>query len=567
MNSFPNQAFEPVKSFLDFNKKISLKYGDKTAYKYFDGNKNIAEMSYKEFSKQNAAISAAFEEMGLKGKRIAIVGESCTEWVTAYIATLCIGSVAVPLDKELDINELFKFLSISQANAIVFTKSFCSKFKEKILSDTGDMLYFPIACDEEEILSCKNVIMFSELLSVGENKIKNGYATTECEASDEMREMLFTSGTTGTSKCVMLSEKNVISCVNSAGATVDFNSEDVIVSVLPLHHTYELAIMITALSLGLTVCINDSLKYVLRNFKLFRPTGLILVPLFVNTMYKKIMDEAKKTGQLNKLKLGMFASSALLKVGIDKREKIFAGVLQAFGSRLNKIVCGGAALNPEYADAFKKFGVNIYEGYGITECSPLISVNPFKNPKRGSVGPTVPSCSAKIDGTEKNSKGFTEGEILVKGENVMLGYYENQQATDEAFTQDGYFKTGDIGYMDNDGYIYITGRKKTVIVLENGKNVFPEEIEEYLSSIQTIAESVVVGRHDGESVVLTAIIYPAFDKFEKGTDINVIGDNIKASINAMNKKLPSFKQIRNIELRQNEFEKTTSRKIKRYLIK
>ena len=304
-----------------------------------------------------------------------------------------------------------------------------------------------------------------------------------------------------------------------------------------------------------------------QNFKVFKPTGLILVPLFVNTMYKKIMDEAKKTGQLKKLKLGMKISSGLIKIGIDIRKKLFSQVLEAFGGRLKKIVCGGAALNPEFADAFKYIGIEIYEGYGITECSPLISVNPFTAPKRGSVGPTVPSCEALIDGTTKNSKGYVEGEILVKGDNVMLGYYKNEEATKEVFTDDGYFRTGDIGYIDSDGYIYITGRKKSVIVLENGKNVFPEEIEEYLAGIEKIAESVVVGRRDGDSVLLTAIIYPAFDKFEKGTDINTIAEIIKNEINTMNKKLPSFKQIRNIELRQTEFEKTTSRKIKRYLVK
>ena len=567
MNKVINPNYEPIESILEFAKKVKVKHADKCAFKYFNSKKEIIEMSYSDFSDNTLALGAAFSSMELKGKRIAIVGESCPEWVMSYVATLSIGSIAIPLDKELAVDELFNFLAISEANAIVFTKSFCAKFKEKILSSDNEMIYIPIDCEDEELISTKNVVLFKDVLENGKKQISDGFTHSEYTVNNDMREMLFTSGTTGTSKCVMLSEKNVISCVNSAVATVDFSKEDVLVSVLPLHHTYELAVMIAALSLGATVCINDSLKYVLKNFKLFKPTGLILVPLFVNTMYKKIMDEAKKTGQLKKMQLGLKLSSGLRKVGIDVRKKLFGQILEAFGGNLTKIVCGGAALNPDYAETFEKFGVNIYEGYGITECSPLISVNPFTAPKRGSVGPTVPSCEVIIDGTTTNSKGFAEGEILVKGDNVMLGYYKNEEATRDVFTDDGYFRTGDIGYMDNDGYIYITGRKKSVIVLENGKNVFPEEIEEYLSNIDTIAESVVVGRKDGENVILTAIIYPAFDKFEKGTDINDIADSIKASVNTMNKKLPSFKQVRNIEMRQTEFEKTTSRKIKRFLVK
>ncbi len=567
MTTNTENKFERIISIKDFNNKIKTKYANDVAFKFYDTSKNIVEMTYGEFAQKVNYLEAAFSSLGLCGKRIAVVGESCPEWVMTYVATLSIGSVIVPLDKELAVNELFNFLKISKADAIVFTKSFCAKFKDNILSSDSSMMFFPIECDDEELIGCEKVKLLSSLLEVGKEMTEKGFESRDYEVNDDMREMLFTSGTTGTSKCVMLSEKNVIACVNSACSSVDFSGDDVIVSVLPLHHTYELAVMIAALNIGATVCINDSLKYVLRNFKTFKPTGLVLVPLFVNTMYKKIMDEAKKTGQLKKMKAGMAISSALLKVGIDLRAKLFSQVLEAFGGRLSKIVCGGAALNPEYADCFKKFGVNIYEGYGITECSPLISVNPYIAPKRGSVGPAVESCTVKIDGKDKNSKGYIEGEILVKGSNVMLGYYENEQATADVFTEDGYFRTGDIGYMDEDDYIYITGRKKSVIVLENGKNVFPEEIEEYLSNIDTIAECVVVGRNEGENVVLTAIIYPAFDKFEKDIELEKIAESIKASINNINKKLPSFKQVRNIELRRNEFEKTTSRKIKRFLVK
>lgn len=561
------KEYVELTSFSHLIKQSEELYGDKALFRYYDKEKNITEMSYKEFAHNSLAFSASLKKTGLSGKRIAVVGESCPEWIISYVATLSIGNIIIPLDKELATEEMFNFLKISEADAIVFTKSFCAKFKEAIMSDEINLRFIPIDCDDEEILGSNKVTLFSDMIEIGNKEIENGYQLEVKAARDEMSELLFTSGTTGTSKCVMLSEKNVISCVNSCCETVDFSKDDTIVSVLPLHHTYELAVTIAAISIGVTVCINDSLKYVLRNFKLFRPTGLVLVPLFVSTMYKKIIDEAKKTGQIKKLKFGMAVSSNLLKIGIDIRKKLFSQVLDAFGGRLTKIICGGAALNPELITFFKNIGVNIYEGYGITECSPLISVTPYTAPKIGSVGPSVPSCTVMIDADRTNDKGFLEGEILVQGDNVMLGYYNNEEANKEVFTDDGFFRTGDIGYMDNDGYIYITGRKKNVIVLENGKNVFPEEIEEYLSGIETIAESVVVGRTQGENVILTAIIYPAFDKFPKGTDISQISESIKASINAMNKKLPSFKQVRNIELRQAEFEKTTSRKIKRYLVK
>ncbi len=567
MSFFPEKNFKRIESARELVKRIRLDYNDRTLFRYYNDSKEIVEMTYKEFSDKVDNLCAGLYDKNLCGKRIAIVGESCPEWVISYLATLSTGSVAIPLDKELATEQLFEFLKISEASAIVFTKSFCKKFKEYIISNNTNHLFIPIDCDDEEILRSKKVIPFSVLLKEGATRVAAGYETDYYEMNDELREMLFTSGTTGTSKCVTLSEKNVISCINSCCASVDFSHEDTIVSVLPLHHTYELAVMIAAINLGAVVCINDSLKYVLRNFKAFKPTGLVLVPLFVSTMYKKIIDEAKKTGQYKKLKLGLKLSSALLKVGIDIRKKLFADVLDAFGGKLEKIVSGGAALSPTLISYFKNLGINIYEGYGITECSPLISVNPYTATKLSSVGPCVETCHAIIDGKDKNSKGFVEGEILVKGENVMLGYYKNDKANAEVFTDDGYFRTGDIGYMDEDGYIYITGRKKSVIVLENGKNVFPEEIEEYLSHIETIAECIVVGRTEKDSVILTAICYPAFDKFPKNTSLEEIGESIKKSINAMNKNLPSFKQVRNIELRKSEFEKTTSRKIKRYLVK
>jgi long-chain acyl-CoA synthetase len=316
---------------------------------------------------------------------------------------------------------------------------------------------------------------------------------------------------------------------------------------------------------GMEICINDSLRYIMQNFKTFQPTGLVLVPLFVTTMYKKIWDEARKGGREKMLRFALKLSKASRAVGIDLRRVLFKDVLAAFGGRLCKIVCGGAPLDPEVAEKFEEFGIQISEGFGITECSPLVAVSPYYAPKKGSVGPAVIGCEVKLgEIVNAETDHGPEGELLVKGGNVMLGYYKNEEATAEAFTEDGWFRTGDIGYLDKDGYIYITGRKKNVIVLENGKNVFPEELEEHLNKLPGVAEAVVVGRkRDDGTIQLTALIYPAKDAFPKGTEQAAIEDALRQQVNGMNKGLVSYKQIRGVEFRDTEFEKNTSKKIRR----
>jgi long-chain acyl-CoA synthetase len=254
---------------------------------------------------------------------------------------------------------------------------------------------------------------------------------------------------------------------------------------------------------------------------------------------------------------------------VDKRREIFAEVHASFGGNLKKIICGGAALNPKMIEFFENLGISIYEGFGITECAPLTFVTPYYARKYGSVGPAVPCCTARIDVTHFNDKGYGEGEIQVKGDNVMLGYYKNPEETAKVFTEDGWFCTGDIGYMDDDGYLFITGRKKFVIVLDNGKNVFPEEIEEYLGKINGICECVVVGRkaHDGNGTTLHAIVYPQMDQFDKSMSQEDIEKSIRDAVNKLNRKLVSYKQVRGVEFRYEPFEKTTSKKIKRHLIR
>ena len=370
---------------------------------------------------------------------------------------------------------------------------------------------------------------------------------------------------------VMLSQQNIYSTVNAAMRYIDMTPDDVSLSVLPVHHTYELMCLQAELLLGMTVCINDKLRHVVKNMNRFHPTVMTLVPLFLDTMEKKVWAEAEKKGKTKTLRAAIKTSDALRKTGVDMRRKLFADVHKAFGGNLRVIICGGAKLNPALIHTFDSFGITVYEGCGITECSPLTTLNPFYAPKAGSIGKPVGSCNLRLDtnGYGKNEKGYREGEIQVKGSNVMLGYYQNPEANAAVFTDDGWFRTGDVGYYDEQGYYYITGRCKSVIVLDNGKNVFPEEIEEYLGALDTVAECVVVGRKQDETspTVLVAVIYPNYDKFAHDSSDENVNATILASIRAINRTLPSFKQVSRIELRKTEFEKTTSKKIKRHLVK
>ena len=542
-------------------------HGDRLAYKYYELGK-LKEMSYIEFYDMACRIAAGFEAVGLSGKRVAVIGDTSPQWLATYVGALASGTVIVPMDKELMVPEIEKFIESVNVEAVVYSKSFNEKFVNTIETHPTLKRFIPIIPDENQ--TSDKILPFASLLEEGKKAIDNGYTVKPVEDREAMCEMLFTSGTTGTSKCVMLSQKNVFSAATSAMATVWFFPEDVLVSVLPVHHTYELMCLLSAMAFGMTICINDSLRHVLQNFKKFQPTALVLVPMFLTTMYKRIWSEAERTGKAKTLKTALKISNALRKVGIDLRRTLFKSVLEAFGGRLDHIVCGGAKLNPELITAFEDFGISVYEGFGITECSPLVSVTPYYDRRLNAIGPSVPCCETRIDPNgEETPEGFAMGEIQVKGDNVMLGYYNNPEANEDAFTKDGWFRTGDVGYKDSDGYIYITGRIKFVIVLENGKNVFPEEIEEYLDVVDTISECCVVGRknEDSDEVILTAVIYPDYSKFPADADDEAVKETIRKTINTINKKLPTYKQIKAVDIRKTEFEKTTTKKIKRQLVK
>lgn len=571
--------------------KIMQTHGTRTAFTYFVG-RETQDMTYAAFAEMVHQAAAGLDKAGLAGKRVAVIGETAPEWVCIYLAVLVTGGVIVPLDKELPVAEIGNFLTRAKAAALACSHSFLKKLGEIAAGAETLETVIPFhaltpaasessaetdasaeAASEaaapkwQEIPSLPqgcSVLPLPDLCALGAENPDYTYPEPDRE---RLAELLFTSGTTGTSKCVMLCQRNIFSVVTAAASTVDFYPEDVVVSVLPLHHTYELAVTLAELDYGIHVCINDSLRHVLRNIERFRPTALVLVPLIVQTIYRKIWAEAAKKKKTKELKAALFLSRALLRVGIDKRATLFKDVRDAFGGRLNKIICGGAALRPELITAFEDFGISVYEGYGITECAPLTCVTPYYKRKVGSVGPSVPCCTARIDATDRNDCGYPEGEIQFRGENVMLGYCDDPEANANAFTEDGWYRTGDVGYMDEDGYVYITGRLKSVIVLESGKNVFPEEVEEYLEKISSIAESVVLGRKNEEDhVVLTAVLYPNYAAFPAGTPQAEVEDAIRKEILALNKKMPSFKQIQQVEFRVTEFEKTTTKKIKRHLV-
>ena len=553
----------------------ALLYADKE-YLKFKRNREDRAVTFGQFKELVDRIGTVLCEM--EAKVVAVLGETSPEWIATYLATVNGGRVIVPLDKELAVDQIAGFMKKAQVDTLVYSKTFEKHFEDASLFE--GVKHFVVTAKEEESVEVEGdqkgrrpipegKCRFEDLLDRGAVLLSEGderFTSHEIDM-EKLCAILFTSGTTGTSKGVMLCQKNITAAVNASHHCTDFSYDDVILSVLPIHHTYEMTCgILTPILIGATVCINESLKYVMKNMNYYKPTGMVLVPLFVNTMYKKIWDTAAKSGLDKKLKMALTLSKTLRMAKIDVRRKLFKSVIEGFGGRLSLIVCGGAALNPDMVSAFEAFGVRMCQGYGITECAPLISVTPTSCKKTASVGPAVPGLDVMI---EREDPSDETGEILVRGDNVMMGYFDDPEATADVIN-DGWFSTGDYGYIDSDGYIFVTGRKKNVIVLENGKNVFPEEIESYLEKIELVKECAVVGRtaDDGESVKITAIVFPNLElaKSRGLEEMADIAEALRVEVAQLNKQLPSFKQIRGVEMRKTEFDKTTSHKIKRYTI-
>ncbi len=571
MRTYNNLKADPPKKFIDIRdlfRTSAAVYGDKARYLYrVDGE--VKEYSYNDLWSDIQRFATYIMNSSLNGKRIAIVGETHPMWVVAFMSVICSGGVAVPLDKELDVDQMIDFMRIADCSAVVYTDCFNKVFTARA-DEMPFIKKFIAISPETEDMSTHNTRSMAKCLATGAARLDDGDSTFDdfVIPMDDMCALLFTSGTTGTSKGVMLSHRNLSVCANSCCQCTRYDSKDITLSVLPIHHTFELTTMhIAAANLGLTSYINESIRYATRNFKEVKPTFLVLVPLFLETVHKRIWDTIRKKGIEKKVRTAMKVSDALLRTGVDMRDKLFSDITEVFGGRLKSVIVGGAPLDPEIVKDFYSFGITVLQGYGITECSPLVSVNVPGKVEFASVGQPVTDCEAKIEHLEGCAEG--EGEILVKGENVMIGYYENPEATAEVFTDDGWFRTGDIGRIDNKGYITITGRKKNVIIASNGKNVFPEELEERLSKIPLIKESVVLSRVDKTTgdIVITALIYPDPEIVGENFNHAEVCDEIKAGITKINKSLPSYKHINKFEVRNEEFEKTPSKKIKRFLLK
>lgn len=565
-----------IKSLRDLVETSAELYGDKILYIYKRGEARYS-FSYNDYRRDLYRLGEGMSRIGLMGRTVAVIGESCPEYMTAYIAAVSGGGVIVPLDRDLGHAEIARFADLSGAEAVFYTEQF-NDVLPSLAEQMPQVRYFiPIApaegsdtTDGSSSAGDAVILPYSELLALGDKAMEEGdrsFLDYDCTADmSQMSALLFTSGTTGTSKGVMLSHANLVASVNAASRGTIFGPDNTFVDLLPMHHSYEVTCgHLGAANLGGTVYINDSLKNTLRSITTFKPDSLIVVPLYVETMHKRIWAEIARKGMTRRVRALMKASSAMHRAGIDIRRKLFKQILDGLGGNLRYIICGGTPLSPELVRDFDAFGIEICEGYGITECSPLIAVNRHGKVRLRSVGQPVDNCEVRI--ADPSADGT--GEIEARGRNVMLGYFENEEATAEVFTEDGWFRTGDVGCMDADGYIYITGRKKNIIILSNGKNIFPEEIEEHLYTSPLIGECVVIGRKNSAGDTrITAVIYPSDEAVElEGKSEEEKLALIRDAVNTINRSLPVYKQVRDVELRSEEFEKTTTRKIKRFLVK
>ena len=576
MNEFPKKFIRDkverpadIKHIWDINKKV---YGDRNYFTY-KKNQTVVNITYNQMHDIIQKLGTAFYKIGVMGENIALLSETRYEWLVSYMAAVSGNGIIVPLDKELVEEQILNFIERAKTVCIVYSGSHAglienyAKNTDRPGKTAKVFINMDLEPEKENLPEYKdyNIYSFENLLKLGEEALKDNCSAFADVKIDREKPCayLFTSGTTGTSKAVMLSHKNIAANAYDAACCVNMGDHPVIVTVLPAHHTYETTCTFFAASLlGATMCQNESLKMVMRNFQFYKPTKMVFVPLFVDNIVKKIWDEIEKKGKTKTVKNAIKLSNSLRKVGIDLRRKLFKEILDSLGGRVDAIICGGAPLNPDHVKTMDNFGIKIWQGYGITECSPLVAVIPedMNVKKCNSVGYPVFGNEVKIG--DKDENGY--GEILVKGDNVMIGYLDNEEATKEVFTEDGFFRTGDIGYLDGDGYLYITGRRKNVIILSNGKNVYPEEIEEYLYKIDGIKECAIISRkkEDGESSI-TALIFPDPEKFE-GKTFKEIEAKMKEEVNNVNKLLPVFKQITETEVREVEFEKTTTKKIIRY---
>lgn len=521
-------------------------------------------ITYKEAKADVDALGTAFIDLGLKNKKIAIIGENSYQWAISYLAIVCGTGIAVPLDKELPPEELEQLVVEAEVECILYGKKYESIFLEmRERGETPLSLFINMEDTEDR----DGTLSQKKLIEKGKVLINNGdkkFIDTVVER-DIMCVLIFTSGTTGVSKGVMLSHGNIVEDLMASPTLLEVRQKDIFFSVLPIHHTYECTCgFLMPLYRGASVAYCEGLKYILKNLQEVKPTMFLCVPLIMENIYKKIWTQARKSGMEKKLKLLLRINRVTNKVGLNLVPKKITDV---FGGRMRIMICGGAAINPAILAGIKDLGINALQGYGLTECAPICALNPDKGMKDSSAGYIPPGFDIKIDNPDPET-GI--GEICAKGGNIMLGYYKDEEAT-KAVLKDGWFYTGDLGYMDEDRFVYITGRKKNVIITKNGKNVYPEEIEYYLSKIPYVEESLVWGKESDDSgeILIYASIKVDEEEIKEalGEDYNDrrIYDLMWEEIDKINIKMPFFKRIKKIEIRKNDFEKTTGKKIKRFV--
>ena len=543
---------------------VSEKIGDYPAFilkkpKKDENGKTVYEnITYKRLIEIANNLGTALFDLGYKDKRIAIVGRNCFEWAITHITNLFGGIVSVPIDKELQQDELELCVTRSKADAVVFD----SKFEDKIAIMKSKKEYK----DTEFICMHKldGYRCIPELIEAGKKFVQEGrrdFIDYEVD-SDRMNILLFTSGTSSKSKAVMLSQRNIASDIYSMQLVEPLFAGDVTIALLPLHHVFGSSCLIMMLASGVATTFPDGIRYIAQNLREYKISVFVGVPLLIEAIYKNIKKEIKKQGKEKIVNFARGMSNTFRKVKIDMRKVLFKNILEPLGGKLKYIIAGGAALDRELSLFFDSIGITVLQGYGLTETAPVLAAENYGCRRAGSIG--VPLPGVEFDIFEKDSNGI--GEVRVRGKNIMLGYYEDQALTDEVI-KDGWFYTGDLGYFDKDGYIFLTGRKKDMIVLKNGKKVFPDEIEAIINRLDIVEESMVFGlpEPDGDYKLSVKVVYnkEVAEKEYPGKSFEELKEIVWEKIKEINKGFPPYKYIKNLILTDEELIKTTTKKVKR----
>lgn len=565
-HNYPLYETTHFRDFREMVENVAKRFPDRNAlsYKKNPHDKEISHYTYAQGREYVRDLATEFISMGVENKTVAIVGEASCEWVFSYFSLMSTGAITVPIDKDLPIEDMASILNTAECEFIVYSSAIDKKIAA--LTALVPTLRSYIFWGKSSIDGARDL---DEVREAGRARFDGGdnsYYDREIDI-DKVASIVFTSGTTGKGKGVMLTVGNI--CSDMEQGMYNFNITERTMCVLPPHHTFGSTVnFVGHYAQGCEIYISSGLRHIMTELKEFKPTHLILVPLFVETFYKRITSTAEKSGKLGALKLLIKLSDLLRKVGIDLRRQFFGkSVLSNFGGELQMIICGGAALNQDIIDFFESIGVTILNGYGITECAPLISCNRNEYRKQGSVGLPIIGGEVKIDDPNENG----EGEICYRGPNRMVGYYKNEEATKEAIDDEGYFHTGDLGRVETEGedqWIYITGRKKNLIIFSNGKNVYPEEIETDIQGVYGVSEVVVYAgesKSDAQREVIVAEIFPDYDAL-KLHGIEDVQGYFDEKIREINKHNVSYKTVGKVKIREVEFEKNTSKKIQRFKI-